>query len=69
LFHLPCAELCSKNLYRLQVIYHQAVGFGVLAVVIIKSSASACCLINAGFFFGFFFDHEDGGDWFLQNAG
>jgi hypothetical protein len=27
------------------------------------------CLLRAGFFIGLLFDHEDGGDMFLQNVG
>jgi hypothetical protein len=30
---------------------------------------SACYLLHAGFLFVLFFDHEDGGNMFLQNAG
>jgi hypothetical protein len=33
------------------------------------ATGSACCLLHAGFLLGLFFDHEDGGDTFLQNLG
>jgi hypothetical protein len=37
--------------------------FGLLCLL------TACYLLHAGFLLGLFFDHEDGGDVFLQNVG
>jgi hypothetical protein len=36
---------------------------------ILRVQSSACYLLHSGFLLGFFFDHEDGGDISLRNAG